>query len=160
VPKNAVIAPVDDVYNAVVFLGDYVGQVMIQGRGAGGNPTASAVVADLLDLANGRASSAFGRKTENLTIAAPVAEESYEGCFYVRLMVVDKAGVVAQIASELSKEGISIKTLTQREQKMQGAVPLVFTTHACREVVMKRVLSHLESSDFLSAKPTMLRIEY
>jgi len=160
VPKNAVIAPVDDVYNAVVFLGDYVGQVMIQGRGAGGNPTASAVVADLLDLANGRASSAFGRKTENLTIAAPVAEESYEGCFYVRLMVLDKAGVVAQIASELSKEGISIKTLTQREQKIQGAVPLVFTTHACREVVMKRVLSHLESSDFLSAKPTMLRIEY
>jgi homoserine dehydrogenase len=67
---------------------------------------------------------------------------------------------VAQIASELSKEGISIKTLTQREQKMQGAVPLVLTTHDCRESVMKRVLSHLESSDFLSAKPTMLRIEY
>ncbi len=160
VPKNAVIAPVDDVYNAVVFFGDYVGQVMIQGRGAGGNPTASAVVADLLDLANGRVSSAFGRKTENLAIAAPVPEESHEGCFYVRLMVLDKAGVVAQIASELSKEGISIKTLTQREQKIQGAVPLVFTTHACREAVMKRVLSHLESSDFLSAKPTMLRIEY
>jgi homoserine dehydrogenase len=160
VPKSSPISHVDDVFNAVVFTGDYMGNVMIQGRGAGGNPTASAVVADVVDIANGRQSTTFGLPATSLVEATPLPGSTVAGNYYIRFLLLEQTGAVARLAKTLSDHGVSIRTLVQREEASNGHVPLYLTTHRCLESAVRSAISSLQNSRDLAAAPMLLRIEY
>lgn len=110
IPKNAAIASADGVNNAVVADGDFVDKVNFVGRGAGGGPTASAVVADLLDIARGHRTPVFGVPARSLAPARPRSIEQRFGAYYLRLMVIDRPGVIADIAAILRDETVSLES--------------------------------------------------
>lgn len=156
VPRNAPIAHVEGVFNAVVVEGDFVGRVMLEGRGAGAEPTASAVVADLIDIAHGRASIGLTPSTAKPK-AAPMARHT--GSYYVRLMVVDRPGVIAEIAGALRDEKVSMEQMIQRGRKPGEAVPVVLTTHDTVENSMRRALGRIARLKTVREKPRMIRVE-
>jgi len=159
VPADSPIAAVDGVFNAVVADGDFVEKVMLVGRGAGGGPTASAVVADLMDVARGRITPAFGVPVSRLADLSPAPVEGRRGAYYVRLMVVDRPGVIADVAAALRDENVSMEAFLQRGRSPGEAVPVVLTTHDTDEASMQRALAAIEAQDAVLEKPRMIRIE-
>lgn len=159
VPRMAPIAAVEGVFNAVVVEGDFVGRVMLEGRGAGAQPTASAVVADLIDIAVERWSSSFAVPAAVLQSrsAAPMAR--HRGAYYVRLMVVDRPGVIADVAAALRDEQVSMEQMIQRGRAPGEAVPVVLTTHETEEAAMRRALDRIGSLGTVLEPPRMIRIE-
>ena len=109
VPQSAPIARVDGVFNAVVAEGDFVGRVMLEGRGAGAGPTASAVVADLIDIARNRFTPVWGAASAELSNAPSVPMSAHVGAYYLRLMVVDRPGVIADVTAVLRDLGVSLE---------------------------------------------------
>ena len=115
VPATAPIARVDGVFNAVVAEGDFVGRVMLEGRGAGAGPTASAVVADLIDIARGRLHAGVGRRRRGAVRRAVGADDARMSApYYLRLMVVDRPGVIADVTAVLRDHGVSLEIMLQR----------------------------------------------
>ena len=159
VPASAPIARVDGVYNAVVAEGDFVGRVMLQGRGAGAGPTASAVVADLIDLARGRATPVWGAALSALSDAPSLPIEAHVGAYYLRLMVVDRPGVIADVTAALRDAGVSLESMLQRGRAPGEAVPVVLVTHEVRESAMRAALERIAKLDAVLEKPAMIRIE-
>ena len=157
VPLGAPLARVDGVFNAVVVEGDAVGRVMLEGRGAGAGPTASAVVADLIDLARGRLTPAWGQ--EQLTEAPVVPGGEHQGAYYLRLMVSDRPGVIADVAAILRDCGISLESLLQHGRSPQEAVPVVLVTHDVREHDMLAAAKHIASLAAVLEPPALIRIE-
>ncbi|HKT17448.1 MAG TPA: homoserine dehydrogenase [Stellaceae bacterium] len=159
VPLSAPLAHVEGVFNAVMIEGDFVGRVMLQGRGAGADPTASAVVADLLDIATGRGAPAFAVPAAALTArpASPMAKHC--GAFYVRLMVVDRPGVIADITAAFRDEAVSMEQMLQRGRAPGEAVPIVLTTHDTEEAAMLRALDRIKALDTVLEPPRMIRVE-
>jgi homoserine dehydrogenase len=159
VPRATPIAHVEGVFNAVVVEGDFVGRVMLEGRGAGAQPTASAVVADLLDVALGRWSSSFTVPASALQSrpAAPMAR--HVGAYYLRLMVVDRPGVIADIAAALRDEQVSMEQMIQRGRAPGEAVPVVLTTHETEEAAMRRALARIDELDSVIEPTRMIRVE-
>ena len=159
VPRATPIAAVEGVYNAVVAEGDFVGRVVLQGRGAGAFPTASAVAADLVDIAAGRHVPTFGLHTANLREIPGVPIEGHHGAYYIRLMVVDQPGVIADVAAALRDEQVSMESMIQRGRAPGEAVPVVMTTHLTIEAAMRRALQRIEALDTVLEPPRMIRIE-
>jgi homoserine dehydrogenase len=159
VPRATPIAAVEGVYNAVVAEGDFVGRVVLQGRGAGAFPTASAVAADLVDIAAGRRSAPFGIPTADLRDIPGVPIERHQGAYYIRLMVVDQPGVIADVAAALRDEQVSMESMIQRGRAPGEAVPVVLTTHVAVEAAMRRALKRIEALDTVLEAPRMIRIE-
>tara|TARA_R110002110_G_scaffold122424_4_gene298625 strand:- start:661 stop:1956 length:1296 start_codon:yes stop_codon:yes gene_type:complete len=159
VPKEAPIAHVEDVFNAVVVEGDFVGQTLYEGRGAGGGPTASAIVADIVDIAAGRTTPAFGVPVASLRDIQPAAMDEHICSYYIRLSVVDKAGVVAEVAAILRDMEVSISNLMQRARDPGEPVPLVLTTHETREGAMVEAMRRISALDVCVEEPRMIRIE-
>lgn len=159
VPRSTPIAVVDGVYNAVVAEGDFVGRVVLEGRGAGALPTASAVAADLVDIAAGRRVAPFGVPTAELRALPGVPIERHHGAYYIRLMVVDQPGVIADVAAALRDENVSMESMIQRGRAPGEAVPVVLTTHATVEAAMRRALKKIEALDSVLEPPHMIRIE-
>jgi homoserine dehydrogenase len=159
VAKNASIAHVESAYNAVVARGDFVDDTMYQGRGAGAGPTASAVVADIIDIARGFTTTTFGVPVSELRAAEAAPIERHRGSYYVRLMVDDKPGVIADISAAFRDESVSIGSMLQRARSQTEAVPIVLNTHACEEAAMRRTLNRIEALDSVVEAPTMIRIE-
>jgi len=159
VPLETPIAHVEGVFNAVVAEGDFVGQTVFEGRGAGAGPTASAVVSDLLDIARGRVTPTFGVPAADLAIAPTASMERHFGPYYVRFMVVDQPGVVADIAAALRDEKVSLEAVIQRARSPDGMVPLVLTTHDTEEAAMRRALARIETLKSVIEPPRMIRIE-
>ena len=159
VPRATPIAAVEGVYNAVVAEGDFVGRVVLQGRGAGAFPTASAVAADLVDIAAGRHVPTFGLPTENLRELPGVPIERHHGAYYIRLMVVDQPGVIADVAAALRDEQVSLESMIQRGRAPGEAVPVVLTTHVTVEAAMRRALARIEALETVLEPPRMIRIE-
>ncbi|MBV8286415.1 MAG: homoserine dehydrogenase [Hyphomicrobiales bacterium] len=159
VPRSTPIAVVDGVYNAVVAEGDFVGRVVLEGRGAGALPTASAVAADLVDIAAGRRVAPFGVPTGELRAFPGVPIERHHGAYYIRLMVVDQPGVIADVAAALRDEHVSMESMIQRGRAPGEAVPVVLTTHATVEAAMRRALKKIEALDSVLEPPHMIRIE-
>jgi homoserine dehydrogenase len=159
VPQNALIAKVDGVYNAVVVHGNFVGQNMAIGRGAGQGPTASAVVSDLMDLARGRILPAFSAPAETLKRIPAAPEGGHVGAFYLRLMVVDRPGVIAEIAAVMRDESVSMETMIQRARSPGEAVPVVLTTHETSQARISRVVARLGEVDAVLEPPHVLSIE-
>jgi len=162
VPKGTPIAHVEGVYNAVVAEGDYVGRVVHEGRGAGAGPTASAVVADLIDIARS------GSRTRLPTFAVPAAQlapaqsspmDRHVGAYYVRLMVLDRPGVIADVAAALRDEQVSMESMLQHGRAPGEVVPVVLTSHDTGEAGMRRALAKIAKLEAMIEPPRMIRIE-
>lgn len=159
VPRTTPIAHVEGVFNAVVVEGDFVGRVMLEGRGAGAEPTASAVVADLLDIAVGRWSSSFAMPASRLRALPSSPMARHQGAYYVRLMVVDRPGVIADVAAALRDEQVSMEQMIQRGRAPGEAVPVVLTTHVTEEAAMRRALDRIGRLPTVLEPPRMIRVE-
>jgi homoserine dehydrogenase len=160
VPENSPLARVDGVYNAVVAEGDFVGRVMLEGRGAGAGPTASAVVADLIDVARGRRAPLWGAAAENLSGLKSVPIEAYSGAYYLRLMVLDRPGVIADVAGALRDSGVSLESMLQHGRAPGEAVPIVLVTHETRESQMRAAVDRIERLESVLERPSVIRIEH
>ncbi len=158
VPASAPIARVDGVFNAVVAEGDFVGRVMLEGRGAGEGPTASAVVADLIDIARNRVTPVWGAAGAALSSAPSVPMSAHIGCYYLRLMVVDRPGVIADVTAILRDMGVSLESMLQRGRSPGEAVPVVLVTHETRESAMRAALDRIGALDTVMEAPALIRI--
>ncbi|MEO5328494.1 MAG: homoserine dehydrogenase [Magnetococcus sp. THC-1_WYH] len=165
VTLSSMVSQVEGVFNAVFVKADFAGNTMYHGRGAGEQPTASAVVGDLMDLARHAMGSGGGR-IHPLSVlphylrALPVHDiADLVGEYYLRLAVLDRPGVLAEIAAILAKNGISIDAIHQKGRSLQEAVPLVIVTHECRERDMRNSLLELERLETVREKPLIIRME-
>jgi homoserine dehydrogenase len=159
VPAGAPIAHVNGVFNAVVVHGDFVDSLVQVGRGAGEQPTASAVVADIADIAAGRASPAFGVPLAALEDPPAVPMGRHRGAYYVRLMVLDKPGVFADIAGILRDNSVSMEAVLQRARAPGEAVPVVLITHEAEEAAVATSLAQIGGLSACTEEPRMIRIE-
>ena len=159
VPQANPLANVNGVFNAVVAEGDAVGRVMLEGRGAGAGPTASAVVADLVDIARGRSAPMWGMAGDRLNTLPNVPMSAHEGAYYLRLMVVDRPGVIADITAALRDAGVSLESMLQRGRAPGEAVPVVLVTHETDEAAMGAALDQIQRSDAVLEPPALIRIE-
>ncbi len=153
------IAHVEGVYNAVVADGDFAGTCMFEGRGAGAGPTASAVAADLVDIARGARVPAFALPATELAPSHTTPMDQHHGAYYVRLMVVDRPGVIADVSAVLRDEQVSMESMLQRGRAPGEPVPVVITTHETREASMSRALNRIGELDSVVEPPRMIRIE-
>jgi homoserine dehydrogenase len=158
VPVDHPLAHVTGSLNAVVAEGNYVGRLLFQGRGAGEGPTASAVVADLIDIARGEYGPAFGMPVASLASmpAAPAGER--RGRAYLRFTVVDKPGVLAELTAAMRDAGVSIESLIQRGPAADGGVLIVLVTHEGPEQSVAHALEKLEGSPSLVGQPMWMPI--
>jgi homoserine dehydrogenase len=159
VPNTTPIAFIDGVTNAIVAEGDAIGSALHVGPGAGGGPTASAVVADLIDIARGRVTPTFSVPANLLEPLVPAAMEQHSGSYYIRLMVDDKPGVVADVAAALRDEAVSLESMLQRARSPEAAVPVVLTTHITQEAAIRRALQRIGDLSSVREAPCMIRIE-
>lgn len=158
VPLAHPLAHVTGSLNAVVAEGNFVGRLFLQGRGAGEGPTASAVVADLIDIARGETGPAFAMPVASLarTGRAPSGERTART--YLRFIVADRAGVLAEITAAMRDADVSIESLSQRGVTAEGAAVVAMVTHECREANIAKALALLEGSDSLMAAPMVMPI--
>jgi len=169
VPKDTAIAEVDGVQNCVAIDGDFVGDVMLIGPGAGGGPTASAVTSDLIDIARGLILPPFGTKAKNLKPYKKAQMRAHEGGYYIRLSVYDRTGAFAAIAGRMAEQGISIESIVQRrpraelpgfKRRHEGTpAAVVMITHQTTEAAIRKALAGIERDGNVDAKPQMIRIE-
>jgi homoserine dehydrogenase len=161
VPLDEPLAKVDGVFNAVQLEGDLTGQVLFQGRGAGALPTTSAVVADLLDVAHGLAQEGrehFDWKQDRAATMRDISE--LRSRYYLRLVVQDRAGVLAKITQILGERyGISIASIIQKEtDESAGTAELVIMTHEAQESAMRAALVEMGGLDVVTEVGTFLRV--
>lgn len=158
VPIDHPLAHVAGAMNAVVVEGNFVGRLLFEGRGAGEGPTASAVVADLIDIARGEFGAAFAMPVDQLARAQKAPLGARYGQTYVRFSVRDRPGVLAEITAAMRDATVSIESMIQSGEGPDGGVLLVMTTHAGPEHAMSAALSRLSSSDSLLGKPMVMPI--
>jgi homoserine dehydrogenase len=163
VPNGALLANIKDEFNAVEIVGSAVGPQVLSGRGAGQLPTASAVVSDLVDLAERRLTRSGSSRSAMsvLTKSTPIPPGEIETSFYCRFTVNDRPGVLAQIAQIFSEVGISIATVLQhgRSETEQGTVPLIITTHRAKEASMRSAIEEINNLQVITQKSQIIRIE-
>ncbi len=158
VPTTHPLAHVTGSLNAVVAEGNFVGRLFFEGRGAGEGPTASAVVADLIDIARGDVAPAFAMPVDQLTALGPADAGKRHGRAYVRFTVADRPGVLAEITAAMRDADVSIESLIQRGEAADGGVYLVMVTHAGPERCIAAALASLEGSDVLVGRPMLMHI--
>jgi homoserine dehydrogenase len=164
VPRSSSIAQVMGVTNAVTIDADAVHELTLVGPGAGGEATASAVVADIADIARGVRSPPFGAPTSQLEDKPRPPMRRHEGGYYIRLSVFDRPGAFAAIAGRMAERHISLESIMQRGPAVErsapgGAVPVVLITHATTETSIREALVRIVSDGYLSEKPQVIRIE-
>jgi homoserine dehydrogenase len=161
-PQEHPLSSVHDVFNAVCVTGSAVGETMFYGRGAGQMPTASAVVADLVDVLLGKAERTFERlrlfsgHTEDLRIRKI---EEIETRYYLRFNALDRPGVFGAIASEFGRQRVSIASVIQKERHAARAVPLVIMTHQAREADLRRAIADIAVHKVTEGPPVVIRVE-
>lgn len=161
VDRATQISKVEGVFNAVALEGDYVGPVVLQGRGAGERPTASAVVADIVDIAAGRVAPVFGVRADRLKKNVPASLEKHSGAYYLRLMVWDRPGVMAEVTAALARHGVSMASMIQhgRAETEGGVVPVVIVAHETSEAAMSGAVADIAGFESNSQPPVLMRIE-
>lgn len=159
VKLDSPMAHVEGVFNAVIAQGDFVGSTVYEGRGAGAGPTASAVAADLVDIARGTRFPTFGIPVQSLTELETVPMDQHRGAYYIRLMVVDRPGVFADVAAALRDEQVSMEAILQHTRAPGEPVPVVMTTHEVSEASMVRAIERFAALDTVVEPPRMIRIE-
>lgn len=166
IPEKRLIANVDGVMNAVLVQGDAVGPTLYYGAGAGAEPTASAVVADIIDVARSFDSAVDNKVTAlgyqsgqeaNLNV---LSSDDFETANYLRLNVDDRPGVLADVANIFAEQGISIEAVIQKEPETEGAkVTLILLTQKVQEKKMNDALAKVESTN-ISDSVTRIRVEH
>lgn len=165
VPKSVLLASVNGVMNAVMVDGDAVGPTMFYGAGAGAEPTASAVAADIIEL--GRALTAdhdervpyLGFHVDAMSTKPVLSMDDVVCPFYIRLHVMDKAGVLADITRILSENSISIEAMQQKDVDDGQAVPILMMTHAVREADLNKALAEIAALDTVLEEIVRIRVE-
>ena len=167
IPDRRLIANVDGVMNAVLVHADAVGPTLYYGAGAGSEPTASAVLADIIDVARTLTVDPENRvphlafQPDSLSDAAILAMDDVETAYYLRLCAKDKPGVMADIARKLGDAGISIEAIIQKEpQEGQQTVPVILLTRAVREQQMNGAIGQIEALDSIEGRVTRIRMEH
>lgn len=165
IPSSFPIAQVDGVFNAIELVGDAVGEVVLHGQGAGSMPTGSAVVSDVIDLARNilrgascRVPPASFRQDQRRPIRIKPIEE-VSALYYARFMVLDRPGVLSQIAGVLGHHGISISSVLQKARKEGRTVPVVIMTHHAVERDVQAALREIDRMPFISEPTTVIRVE-
>ena len=161
VAKTTPLAQTMGVLNAVTIDGDAVGALTLVGPGAGGDATASAVAADIADIARGGAALAFGRPVAALTALDRVSLQRHEGGYYVRLSVLDRPGAMAKIATRMADRSISLDSIMQKRTGADESpyVSVVIVTHATTETSIREALALTMQDGFVRDKPQVIRIE-
>jgi len=169
VPLSSSIAQVMGVTNAVTIDGTGISPITLVGPGAGGAATASAVLADIADVARGVRALPFGRPVAKLDATSKAPMERHLGGYYIRLMARDLAGTAARIATRLAEQKISLESIVQRHpdgmiepidgKKKSEPVPVILITYATSEDAMRRALAAVQSDKVISGKPQVIRIE-
>jgi len=159
VALDSPIAHVEGVNNAIVAQGDFVGSTVYEGRGAGAGPTASAVAADLIDIARGCRVPTFSVPASALQPADPASMDRHVGAYYIRLMVVDRPGVFADVAAVLRDSEVSMEAILQRARSPDEPVPVVMTTHDVEESSIGHALARFAELETVVEQPRLIRIE-
>jgi homoserine dehydrogenase len=168
VPKSSSIAQVMGVTNAVTIDGEGIPPITLVGPGAGGAATASAVLADIADIARGIRAKPFGRPVAKLRATKKAPMERHEGGYYIRLMARDITGTAATIATRLAEQKISIESIVQRhpdgyvDMRANGKaspVPVILITYATSEDAVRRALAAVQHDKVISGRPQVIRIE-
>ena len=159
VRERATIAHVDGVNNAIVVQSDFAGTTIYEGPGAGGDATASAVAGDLVDIARKHRTSTFSIPASDLEQLSAASMDEVAGPYYIRLMLVDKPGVIADIAACLRDQDVSVESMIQRSRNPGDVVPVVLTTHEANEKSIQSALQSIETLQSVVEKPRMIRIE-
>jgi homoserine dehydrogenase len=157
-PANSPVG-VDDVYNAIVVEGDAVDRVTLEGRGAGGGPTASSVIADICDLARGVKYHPFTLPVDKLEDRDFSSLDELKSAYYMRLTVLDAPGVLAEITRIFSQENISLCSFLQRSHQPKQGVQIVITTHITQEAAMQRATRAIAARPEVTEPPHIIRIE-
>ena len=159
VPLDHPLAHVDGATNAVVAEGNFMGRLLFQGAGAGDGPTASAVVADLIDIARGEKGATFSMPAAELEMMEPAPTGHRLGRSYVRFTVPDRPGVLADITAAMRDANVSIESLIQKgDPDQDGEVILAMVTHEGPESAVSQALRILEGSESLTAQPLVMQI--
>ncbi|MCF6206299.1 MAG: homoserine dehydrogenase [Sulfurovum sp.] len=159
IPQESMIAKVDGVMNAVTVVGDRVGETMYYGPGAGGDATASAVIADIVDIVRGNQGPMLGYKKGLESGLKLLPKEQIVTQYYLRMEVDDQSGVLAAITSKLGEFGISIESMLQQPTNENGVATLLFTTHKTQEQKMQEAIKALETLSVVNGSIAMMRIE-
>ncbi|MEG3164548.1 homoserine dehydrogenase [Sphingomonas sp. PB2P19] len=158
VPLDHPLAHVTGSLNAVVAEGNFVGRLLFQGAGAGDGPTASAVVADLIDIARGEYGPPFAMPVASLTAAPKADSGERRGRAYLRFTVEDRVGVLAEIAAAMRDAGVSIESLIQRAASGERGVLVAIVTHEGPERCVAQALEKLRGSQSLVGQPMWMHI--
>ena len=163
IKRGSPVSETDDVFNAIVVKGDFVGDLVLEGRGAGAHPTASAVLSDIVDIARGNIRPAFGVPATQLKKYKDSSPRAHEGGFYVALDLHDKPGAVAAIATILAEAKISIESIVQRG-KADATAPrataqFILITHDTLEAALKQAMAKIEKDGHVAGPPRVIRIE-
>jgi homoserine dehydrogenase len=169
VPRSSAIARVDGVTNAVAVEGDFVGQLVLSGPGAGGDATASSVMSDIADIARGNTVGTFGRPASSLEPYRQAAIRRHEGGYYIRLAVYDRPGAFAAIAQRMADARISLESIVQRRRAVRSAAPdhlvaeapqpVVLITYETTETAIRAALTAIKADGHIASDPQMIRIE-
>jgi homoserine dehydrogenase len=169
-PKHSAMAQVDGVLNCVAVSGDFVGDIMLVGPGAGAGPTASSVVSDIADVARGVVIPAFATPAASLRPHIRAQMRAHAGGYYIRLSVYDRPGAFAAIATRMADAGISLESIVQkhgaavppgsgRASTPGKPTPVVIITHETTEAAIRHALEAIEADGHVDEKPQMIRIE-
>ncbi|MGD0586298.1 MAG: homoserine dehydrogenase [Oryzomonas sp.] len=167
IPLHNPLADVNGVFNAIRLSGDFIGPVMFYGRGAGQNPTASAIVGDLIGLSRslmagaGRRIAPLGFMDDQVVTLPLKPMSEIISKYMLRFSALDKPGVLAAIAGSLGNHGISIESMVQTSHQADDAapVPIVIMTHEAREGAVQAALAEIDRFDVISQKTGFIRIE-
>jgi homoserine dehydrogenase len=157
VPASSPLGQLEGGTNMVVIEGDAVGQIVLRGAGAGEGPTASAVLADICDIARGVRGPVFGRAAASLE-AQTAAQSQLPAPYYLRMALVDRPGALAKIATVLGEAGVSIYRMRQYEHESPSA-PVLIVTHKTTPAALAEALGKMEATGVMAGEPVALRIE-
>jgi homoserine dehydrogenase len=170
VPKHSAIAEVSGVTNCIAVDGDFVGNILLAGPGAGARATATAVASDILDVARGRTAPPFGIPAAKLRPYERARLGQHQGAYYVRLSVFDRPGAMAGIAGRMGEREVSLESIVQRRPRGAqigidarpqpgAATPVILITHETTEEAIRGALDAIYADRHVSEKPQMIRIE-
>jgi homoserine dehydrogenase len=165
IPTGSPVASVEGVYNAIQLVGDAVNDIVLYGQGAGSLPTGSAVLSDVIAIARNVLTGAVGRvppasyqQDQRRPLRIRLMED-IDSLYYLRFMVLDRPGVLAQIAGALGQQGISISSVIQKGRKEGQTVPVVIMTHRAKERQVQDALRDIDRMAFISEPTTLIRVE-
>ncbi|MBN9589915.1 MAG: homoserine dehydrogenase [Alphaproteobacteria bacterium 64-11] len=159
VRQRSPLANVDGAQNGVMVDAGAAGSFFFSGRGAGETPTASAVIADIVEAASETPSPVFGRPARSLTRLVPADAKAAVSPWYLRFEVLDVPGVLALIAGHLAEAGVSIESMIQRGRDPGEPVAIVMITHETAQANVERALKAIAASDKVRSRPCMIPME-